>query len=685
MNHELTILRELALLAGVSLAINLLFRRVRVPSVIGFLVTGILIGPGMLALVKEPETVSAMAEIGVVLLLFAIGLEFSLADLRKLGRKAAIAGIAQVLGTASVAALALLAMGAAPATAVFFGLLIAPSSTALVFRLLTDRGELQAPHGRLLTGVLLLQDLAVVPMVLLVPALATWAAGGAPGPGGVDATSAFAGGLDVVVRGIATVIGVGAAFMLARRVVPWLIDLAARGRSRETFLSAVALVVLGSAALSQAAGLSLALGAFLAGLVLAESQHRSQVHADILPFRDTLLSVFFISIGMLLSPWTLLVYPAQVLAATVGMVAWKLVAGALAARYAGYPWRVAFAAGLGLAHVGEFSFVLSQAGGAAGLLPSPWDQCFLAGAVFSMMLTPWFVSSAPRWALTVEMKLRGLREVSHLPGSPHEETPQSMLLRDHVIIAGFGLNGRNLARVLRSTGIAHIVVDLDPEAIVECGVEGSPALVGNVTQLEIVKQLGVTRARVLVLALSDPFASRHAARVARQVAPHVFILVRTRSIEEIDALYEAGANLVIPEEFETSIEIFTAVLREYHVPTNVVDAQIMLLRQERYSLLRGRKLPRSVIEQLDAILTQGTTEAVVVLHHSPIVGQVLWETGLLDEEHVKLVAIVRGGKAMIDFDPQMEIRVGDTLVITGGHGALDRVMEKLVPQDRSAT
>jgi CPA2 family monovalent cation:H+ antiporter-2 len=459
---------------------------------------------------------------------------------------------------------------------------------------------------------------------------------------------------------------------------------AARTKSRETFLSAVLLVVVGSAWLSQAAGLSMALGAFLAGLVLAESEHRSQIHADILPFRDTFLSVFFISIGMLLSPWTVVAHPGEVAVATVGMVLWKLVAAALAARYSGYPWRVAFAAALGVAHLGEFSFVLSQAATPLGLLPAPFDQYFLAGAVFSMMLTPFLVAAAPRWALALEMRLRSLREVSHLPGSPHEETPQSHLLRDHVVIAGFGLNGRNLARVLRSVHIAHVVADMDADSVAAATAEGSQALVGNVTQPEILKQLGITRARVFVLALSDPFASRHASRVARQLAPHVFTLVRTRSVEEIDALYEARANLVIPEEFETSIEIFTAVLREYHVPTNIVDAQIMLLRQERYSLLRGRKLPQSVIEQLDAILTQGTTEAVVVLHHSPVVGQVLWETGLLDEEHVKLIAIVRGGNVYTDFDPQFEIRVGDTLVITGDHASIDRVMERLVPTTTSA-
>ena len=331
---------------------------------------------------REPETIATLAEIGVVLLLFAIGLEFSLADIRKLGRKAAVAGILQVLVTASVVAAALIAAGAVPAKAVFFGLLIAPSSTALVFRLITDRGELQAPHGRLLTGVLLVQDLAVVPMVLLVPALATWAAGtggladsmagaAAPGHGGMTG-----GALELVLRGLGTIGLIVLGFFAARRLVPWLIARAAAGRSRETFLGAVLLVVAGSAWLSQQAGLSVALGAFLAGLVLAESQHRSQIHADILPFRDLMLSVFFISIGMLLTPWTLLLHPLEVAFATVGMVLWKLIAAAAVARFAGYPWRVAFAAGLGLAHIGEFSFVLRRPVRPPACCPSRGTRAF---------------------------------------------------------------------------------------------------------------------------------------------------------------------------------------------------------------------------------------------------------------------------------------------------------------------
>ncbi len=674
MGHELTVLRELALLAGVSVAINLLFRRIRLPSVVGFLFTGVLIGPGGFALVQEPETVRTLAEIGVVLLLFAVGLEFSLADLRLLGRKSAVAGILQVTVTAAGMALLLRALGESPARAVFFGLLIAPSSTALVFRLIADRGEFQAPHGRLLTGVLLVQDLAVVPMVLLVPALVSWGSG----VGDVEPARPTAA---PVLSGLLLVALVVVSFLVARRVIPWLIARAARAKSRETFLSAVIAIVLGSAWLSQEAGLSLALGAFLAGLILAESELRSQIIADVMPFRDTLMSIFFISIGMLLVPAEVLARPGLVVAATVGMVLWKLAAAAFAGRLAGYPWRTACAAAFGLAHIGEFSFVLAQAGAPGGLLPEPWNQSFFAGAVFSIMITPWLVGHAPDWAHRLELLLRSLRPSPTLPLESSEVTAASPLLHDHVIIGGYGLNGQNVARVLRAVHIQHIVVDMAPEAIARCMAEASPALIGNVSQTEILKQAGIARARVLVLALSDPFASRHASRLARDLNRHVFIVVRTRAVGEIDTLHEAGASIVIPEEFETSIEIFIAVLREYHVPPNIVEAQVKLLRQERYSLLRGRKLPRTVIEQLQAVLIEGTTEAVVLLHHSPAVGKVLWETGLLDELGCKIVAIVRGGHAMVDFDPQLELRVGDTLVITGNHAGIDRVMEKLAPQE----
>jgi CPA2 family monovalent cation:H+ antiporter-2 len=289
------------------------------------------------------------------------------------------------------------------------------------------------------------------------------------------------------------------------------------------------------------------------------------------------------------------------------------------------------------------------------------------------------VARAPAWALALELRFPRLgagrgRRAEALAGQP-----ASPLLSGHVVIAGLGLNGRNVARVLRKVHLPHVAVDLDPESLRLGAVEGSQGLLGDITNPLIQRQAGLSRARVLVLALSDPTATRQACRVARSLSREVFIIVRTRYVAEIDQLYALGANQVIPEEFETSIEIFTAVLREFHVPGNVIQAQIALLRQERYSLLRGRKFPTSVVEQLDAILEQGTTDTFLLLQQSPAVGRTLEELGLLAEGGARAVAVVRGGQAITEFAPDLRLRIGDTLVLTGTHAQMDRVFEELSP------
>ena len=248
-----------------------------------------------------------------------------------------------------------------------------------------------------------------------------------------------------------------------------------------------------------------------------------------------------------------------------------------------------------------------------------------------------------------------------------------------MVIAGFGLNGQNVARVLRSVRLPHLVVDLNPDAVALGHGQGSPVLVGDIGNPLIQRQAGVPRARVVVLALSDPTATRHACRMARSLSSEVFIIVRTRYVDEIDQLYAAGANQVIPEEFETSIEIFTAVMRELHVPTNIVQAQITLLRQERYSLLRGRRLQGAILEQLPTILLERTTDTFLLLQESPAVGRSVAEVGLGAEGEARLVAIVRGGRPLTTVEEDFRLRVGDTLVVTGTHAEVDRVFERLRP------
>ncbi|HVP13982.1 MAG TPA: cation:proton antiporter, partial [Terriglobales bacterium] len=356
----------------------LLFRRLRLPATVGFIVTGILIGPGGFGLVHDPALVRTLAEFGVVVLLFTVGLEFSLADLRRLGRRALVGGALQVLLTVAAVAGILIAAGRPPARAIFFGMLVSLSSTAVVLKLLTDRIELQSPHGRAATGVLLFQDLAAIPFLLLAGPLGRWARG----------ERFTAAELTAGLPGALAVIALAAlAIALARRVLPWLLGRASRSGSREAFLFGILLVVLGSASLASRVGASLAVGAFVAGLLLAGSELRDLITADLLPLRDALASVFFVAIGMSFAPATVIARPGLVAASTAGLVLVKLATAFVALRASGAPSRVAGAAALALAQIGEFSFVLAEAGRPLGLLGARGSDAFFAGAVFSLLLT----------------------------------------------------------------------------------------------------------------------------------------------------------------------------------------------------------------------------------------------------------------------------------------------------------
>jgi CPA2 family monovalent cation:H+ antiporter-2 len=361
------------------------------------------------------------------------------------------------------------------------------------------------------------------------------------------------------------------------------------------------------------------------------------------------------------------------------VIALKFLAALVGARATGVTGPVALAAAFGLAHVGEFAFVLVQAGGAAGLLPGDWGQVFVASALFSLLLGPLLAGSASRWAAAFYSRAGARRPRAEVERSLAATPPESAW-RNHVVIAGFGLNGRNVARVLRAVRIPHVVLDQAPDKIAACGAQGSPALLGNAAQPEILERAGIAHARAFVVALSDPTSTRHATRLARQMHPGLFIVVRTRYVDEVDHFYDMGANVVIPEEFETSIEIFTVVLRQFHVPVNIVDAQVRLVRRERYSVLRGQKLPGSVVEQLDEILAQGTTETARILQHSPGVGRSLAELRLdPGGAGCRAVAVVRGGRAITALDADYKLQAGDTLVLLGAHREIDEALERLEP------
>ncbi|HTL99757.1 MAG TPA: cation:proton antiporter, partial [Candidatus Omnitrophota bacterium] len=622
MHGESTFLRDLVVALAAALVVLLPSRRFKIPAAVGFMLTGVLIGPGALGWISDTAHVSALAEVGVSVLLFIVGLEFSLARLREIGRAFLVAGPLQVVATiaAVTGVLLLLPIHARLAGAVFAGMLVTLSSTAMVMRSLGERGETHAPQGRLLVGILLFQDIAMVPMLLLVPALAAAAgavgAGGAGGDGGATAVGALSGGGSGGALSLAgrLLLGVAIAGLLAaaaRWLMPRIVNAVIRSGVRELYVMMAVAVCLGSALLTQRLGLSPALGAFLAGLLVSESEYSHQVVSEIVPFRDLFSSLFFISIGMLLEP----AFVAANLPSIGGWlfltVALKAIVAAAIVRLMGFPLRVAAIVGISLAQVGEFSFVLASVGIRNGLLSAAQSREFFAVAVLSLVITPFLVpfgswlgareaaratgagasasgSGVARFGGTARGEEGpGRRPAAGDAGRPAAGDGPAGALRDHVIVAGYGLNGRNVAHALAELGIHYVVLEMDPSNVRRARAQGVPIQFGDVSRPESLHACGVERAAVVVLAISDASATRHAVAQVRRANPGAYIIARTRLVAEVAELRRLGADEAIPEEFETSIAIVTRVLRRYHVPGNVIRLQEGALRREGYAFLRG--------------------------------------------------------------------------------------------------
>lgn len=652
---ERTFLRDLAVVLAASFPVLFVCRRLKLPQVVGFLVTGVAIGPHALGWVREAGRVESIAEFGVALILLFVGLEFPIRRLKALGRTSLVGGTLQMTLTA-VAGYALARVsGRASNEAVLLGLLVAVSSTAVVLPILKQRDELASPYGRRFLAVALFQDLAVIPILLFLPALVS-----SSGPG----AAAVAGRVAVAIASVALLVAV------ARRVAPRLLDAVARMGSRETFTGAVVVLVLAMVAAGEKAGVSAAMGAFAAGIVLGESDHVHEVAATLAPLHDLLSSLFFVSVGMLLEPAFLASHPVDVGAGVVVLVAVKSVAAFAALRVAGAVPRTAARASLALANVGEFSFVLATTGAALGLLTGDARQTVIAATVGTLVLAPFLVAAGP--ALAVH-----LPEAVEDPGEG-SEAPRAR----HIIVVGAGLNGTNVARVLQETGIGYVLVDIDPERVADARRERLEALRADATGLEGLHAAGVARALGVVVTIPDPDACRRVVRLSRMQAPSVRILVRTRYVKEVETLRRLGADEVIPEEFETSIELVARVLRLLHVPGNVVATQIRVLRDEAYRRLRDPQSKASSGRRLSALVAAGTSELFLVLPDTAADGRRLSELDLA-AAHVAVPALLRDGVPHAPPPEDLRVAAGDTLVLVGAHEDLARVLVRLEAQARS--
>ena len=639
-------LKDIEVLFGLALVTVVLFRRLNFPSIIGFLVTGILAGPYALAFIQDTHQVEQMAEIGVVLLLFTIGIELSLKELVRIRHLVLWGGGLQVLITILAVGAVGAAFGFPGNQSIFFGFLVSLSSTAILMKLLIDTGQADSPHGKMAMGILIFQDLCIVPLMLLTPLL---------------------GGSGTGLREILTISAKAAAVVLAahygaRFLVPWIFKQVVRTRSRELFILTIIFIGFGTAWLTALAGLSLALGAFIAGLAISESEYSHQALSDIIPFREAFMSLFFISVGMLLDPAIVVRHPLLIVSLVSMILLVKTLVTTGAAMTLGVPMRIAIVAALSLAQIGEFSFVLSLEGLKSGLLSQESYQIFLAASVATMALTPLCLRIAGPLAgyLVGLFPARLTRGKGTLAGREHK-----VVMDGHVIIVGFGLNGRNLSRVLKHLKIAHAVIETNPFTVSAEKKKGTHIIFGDGSNPEILAHANIEKARIMVVAISDAASGRRIAAQARKMNPMLHIIVRTRYVAEIEPLMRLGVNEVIPEEFETSVEILSLVLKKFLLPQDVVEECVAQVRSGGYEMLRGMSRRHSHAVGISGYLSGAEIGTFMVRRDSPIQGQSIRQGTLREKSGATVLAIKRGDETVANPDPVWELRDGDVVLLLG--------------------
>lgn len=654
--HDIPILAEILIILLVTAPIVFICQKLKLPAIVGFLASGVLLGPSVTNLIANKEHIEVFAEIGVILLLFTIGLEFSVANLKQFRKQMLWGGTLQLVLTGGIVFAITYYFGWRPKEALILGFMLTLSSTAIVFKLLMDRGEVRSPQGMLATGILLFQDLCVVPMVLIIRAMGEGTR--VPLPEAVLA----------IFRALIIVIVL---WLTLRVLLPKVLDQIARIENRELFLIAAILIVIGVSWITNWAGLSYALGAFIAGILLAESDYCHEIMAEISPIRNLLFSLFFISIGMLFDVDFVVGHFQQLIGFTLAAIVGKgLIIGGVVFLLS-RSLRLAVLVGMMLPQVGEFSFVLAQLSREFNLLGYVDYQGFLCTTLISMVATPFFFKYAPHLAMWFQ------ETRAELPQAPEPAAPK---MSGHTIILGYGVTGHNLARVLTETHIPFVVVELQPDLIQEAKDLKYNVIYGDAAKRDILIQAGMEKARVLVIAISDPFATKHILNLARSINKDIDIIVRTRRESEIDDYYRFGASQVISEEFETSVEIFSRVLEEFRIPRNVTQLQVELIRQDRYSMLRGLSLSPETMANLPDILARTVVETFVLLEDSYWVGKSLKELNLQEQTGTVIVSVVRSVASTTNPPPEFELHSGDVLILLGSHVQLDAALSILKSQ-----
>jgi len=536
---------------------------------------------------------------------------------------------------------------------IFIGFILVHSSSALILKILKDRSDENAPQGRISIGVILFQDVMVVPMMLLIPFLA--------GGNGPDAWM-------IIWKLIKSILIIVVILVAARYVIPRVLERLVTMNMRDVLVIASVVIAMGIAGITESLGLSLAIGAFLAGLALSDTDFTHQIISDINPFRDVFLSVFFVSFGMILNLDFLRANIVYIIPISLMIILIKATIVFGLVKLMKYPLRIALLSGVLLSQIGEFSFVLASQGFKNNIISNDIYQTFIGASVLTFIVTPLLVS--------LVYYLLARKNIYNAAGEVKSD--ERAQVSNHVIICGMGLNGRNLVRVLKDTAINYVIIDLNFQKIKKSKSKGDKNTIwGDASSVEILRRANVEAARVMVIAISDRFLTKSCLSNAKTINPHLHVIVRTKYLADIEDLLALGADDVIPEEFETSIQIFSRVLKMFHIPNSIILTQGNIIRNKSYGVFREVRYTQEAFDQIGQILAQGTIETYYIAAGNPMIGRSIRNVNLKAKSGAMIINIIRGNQTITHPPGEFVFEAEDQLILFGDHGAIDAALNIL--------
>jgi CPA2 family monovalent cation:H+ antiporter-2 len=642
---ETNILTDIVIIFALATMVNLLFTKIKVPTIIGYMLTGILVGPYILAVIRQPRDIQIMADLGVVLLMFTIGLEFSLNHLFKIRRIVFLGGFIQLLLTAGTTMVLSRIYGLPWNSAIFIGFITALSSTAIVLKLLQERSELTSNYGRTVLGILIFQDLIVVPMLLFTPFLA-----------GVHTDI----GSQLTLLAIKTIIIIGVVFIGNRWIMPRLLYRIALTKNPELFLMCILLICLAFALFTYQMGMSLAIGAFLAGLMISETEYSHNAFGHIIPFKDTFTSFFFVSIGMMLDLHFVTENFWLVFLTVIFIIGIKIIIGGSTGFLLGHTLRGTILVGIALGQVGEFSLIVAKIGLDYKVIHPHLYQLFLATAIITMSLSPFMFKVAKPLAERI-LKLRVPKIIREgLFPLPQVELPS---LKNHIVFIGKDSRSQYMALMAKHHKIPYISIVFDPSIVQDLLKKGEPVLYGDAVNEPILNKAHIDTAEIVVISVGELITAMAITQKIRSLNKHIYIIVRAKHVVDIEDLYKQGANQVIPEEFETAIELFERVLLKLLVPENEINKAISRIRDDNYGIFREKTRKRKLFIFKD--LPNIEISAVTISDNSPLIKRSVEEVDFRGKFAVIAVAIKRGEVVIEHLEKTTVFLKNDILYLLG--------------------